>query len=200
VKLRVLTLSVIAIGLMLAQIAFAQDTKKAPTHEEMMASYMKYAAPGPYHKYLDPLVGSWDCTTKWWEDPNGPATESKATAEKKWILGGRFVQEDASSNMNGMPFHGMGMTGYDNITNKFNMVWLDEMATSVMYSTGTCDSTGKVITSLGSYPDPMDNMKEKNYKTVLRIIDNDHHVYEMYNIAPDGKEMKMFEVTYNRKK
>ncbi len=196
----ILTLSIIAVGLMLVSPAIAQDTKKAPTQEEMMASYMKYATPGPFHKYLDPLVGSWDCTATMWEDPSAPPSVSKATSEKKWVLGGRFVQEDASGEMNGMPFHGIGMTGYDNISKKFNFIWLDEMATSMMYITGDCDSTGKVITMFGNYTDPMSNMQEKKFKSVLRIIDNDHHAFEMYNIGPDGKDVKTFELAYTRKK
>jgi hypothetical protein len=200
VKVRILILSGLAACLLITGIALAQDTKKAMTQDEMMAAYMKYAAPGPFHKYLEPMVGSWDCVAKQWENPTAAPTESNATAEKKWILGGRFVEEEASGVMAGMPFHGIGLTGYDNMSNKYNMVWLDEMATSVMMTTGTCDSTGKVITMWGSYKDPMSNMEEKKFKTVTRIIDNDHHVYEMYNIGPDGKEFKMMELTYTRKK
>jgi hypothetical protein len=201
VKRFILTFGIIAFGLTLSGLVMAEDMKKTPAKdEEMMAAYMKYAMPGPYHKYLEPLVGSWDCTSKMWMDPSAPPQESKATSEKKWILGGRFVQEEASGEMNGMPFHGLGLTGYDNISNKFNFVWLDEMGTSVMYITGACDSTGKVITMYGSYPDPMTNMQEKKYKVVTRIVDNDHHLFEMYNIGTDGKEFKTLELSYTRKK
>jgi hypothetical protein len=199
-KLRILILSVLAVGLLSSSLTVAEDMKKAPTKEEMMAAYMKYATPGQYHKNLEPMVGNWDCVTRQWQDPAAQPTESNATAEKKWVLGGRFIEEEASGVMDGMPFHGIGFTGYDNMSQKYNMIWLDEMATSVMLTTGTCDSTGKVITMWGNYTDPMAKMQEKKFKSITRIIDNDHHVYEMYSIGPDGKEFKMLELSYTRKK
>jgi hypothetical protein len=193
-------LAILGFGIMVHQQAYSEETKKAPTQEEMMAVYMKYAQPGQYHKYLEPLVGSWNCTTKMWMDPSAPPQESKATGETKWILGGRFIQEDASGIMDSMPFHGMGITGYDNIKNEFVAFWIDEMGTSFMLTSGKCDSTGKVITMYGSWTDPMSNMAEKKFKSVMHIIDNDRHVSEMYDTGQDGKEFKTFEITYTRKK
>jgi hypothetical protein len=192
-------LAVLGFGSMIYQQAYSEDIKKAPTQDETMAAYMKYAQPGEFHKYLEPLVGNWDCSIKMWMNPGAPQ-ESKGTTVSKWILGGRFVQEEASGTMGDMPFHGMGITGYDNTKNEFVAVWIDEMATSFMLTSGKCDSTGKIITMLGSYTDPMANMAQTKFKTITRIIDNNQHVYEMYNTGPDGKEFKSLELTYTRQK
>jgi hypothetical protein len=199
-RFRLLNLVAVVLGIIFIQTALAEETKKAPSQEEMMAAYAKYAQPGEFHKYLEPLVGNWDCTVKMWMDPSAPPQESKTTNEAKWILGGRFVQEDASGTMGDMPFHGMGITGYDNVKNEYVAFWIDEMGTSFTFTSGKCDSTGKVITMYGSYTDPMSNMAEKKFKTITRIVDSNQHFYEMYNIGPDGKEVKLFEMTYNRKK
>jgi hypothetical protein len=190
--------SLFIIGAILIGSAMAEDKKM--TEQEMMAAYAKYMNPGPQHKLLEPLIGSWDCVSRMWMDPGAPPTESKATAEKKWILGGRFIQEDASGIMGGMPFQGMGITGYDLIEQKYNNVWLDVMATSMMITSGQMDATGKVLTMTGSYKDPMADMQEKKLKTILRIVSNDQHIYEMYDIQPNGKEVKIFDLTYTRKK
>jgi hypothetical protein len=195
-----LCLVILGLGFMLHQQAYSEETKKAPTQEEIMAAYMKYAQPGEFHKYLEPLVGNWDCSIKMWMNPGAPAQESKGTTISKWILGSRFVQEDASGIMDGMPFHGMGITGYDNVKNEYVAFWIDEMGTSFMFTSGKCDSTGKIITMFGSYTDPMSNMAEKKFKTVTRILDNNQHTYEMFNVNPDGKEFKMLEMTYIRQK
>ncbi len=189
-----------ALAMMLVGPAFSQDQKSKMSEQEMMAAYAIYATPGPQHKMLDPLVGSWDCTAQMWNDPGVPPTESKATCETKWILGGRFTQDDVTGDMGGMPFHGMGINGYDNFKKEFVSFWIDEMGTSFTLTSGQSDASGKVITMNGSYPDPAANMQERKFKTVTKIVDNDHHVYEMYNIGPDGKDVKTFAITYVRKK
>jgi hypothetical protein len=192
-----------AVGAFIAIQATAQDktpaTQKQPNQEEMMAVMMKYATPGPEHKALQPLIGSWDCNIKMWMEPSAPPTESKGTAENKWILGNRYVQEDVVGDMNGMPFHGMGLTGYDLYKKQYNWVWMDEMSTMIVYSSGKADSTGKVFTFGGNYDDIMTG-QPKTFKAVMRIVDDNKHVFEMYDVQPDGKEVKNFEVDYTRKK
>jgi hypothetical protein len=191
---------ILVFGAVLLGQANAQEKKNQPTMEQMMANYAKFAQPGQYHKYLEPTVGSWDCVAKMWMDPASGPQESKATSETKWVLGGRFVQENVSGEMGGTPFQGVGLSGYDNVKKEFVSIWADEMSTSILYTTGQCDSTGKVFTMFGSYTDPMSDMQEKKFRMVTRIISNDQHVNEMYDTAPDGKEFKSFEITYNRKK
>jgi hypothetical protein len=195
-----LCLAILGFGIMIHQQAYSEDTTKAPTQDEIMAAYMKYAQPGEFHKYLEPLVGEWAVSIKMWMNAGAPPEESKGTTVSKWILGSRFVQEDASGSMGGMPFHGMGITGYDNVKNEYVSFWIDEMATSFMITSGKSDPTGKIITMSGSYADPMANMAQTKFKTITRIIDNNQHVYEMYNTGSDGKEFKSLELTYTRQK
>jgi hypothetical protein len=183
---------------MLFTQANAEDKK--PTEEEIMAAYAKFSQPGEHHKMLEPLAGSWNCSSKMWMDPGAPPTESKAASESKWILGGRFLQEEVTGDMNGMPFHGMGITGYDNIKKEYVSFWIDEMATSFMLANGQMDEGAKNLTMMGTWKDPLANLAEKKFKTVLRITGSDQHVYEMYEFGPDGKQFKSFEITYTRAK
>jgi hypothetical protein len=193
-------LPVVGILFLISAVAAFAEEKKAPTQDEGMAIYMKYAAPGPNHKLLEPLVGSWNVTTRMWMYPTEPVDTSSGTSESKWIMGGRYVSEEVTGSAMGMPFHGMGITGYDNYNQKFVNVWLDEMSTGLMLSSGKADSSGKLFTMTGTYDDYITGMKNKPFKTIIRIIGNDKHVNEMYDIAPDGKEFKNFEATYTRKK
>jgi len=188
--------------LIMAMLVFntiAVADEKQPSDEEIMAIYMKYAAPGDNHKIFDAMIGSWDAVARWWGDPAAPPSESKATSECKWILGGRFIQDDVTGEAGGMPFHGLGITGYDNYKKQYIAYWFDEMATSCMTSIGSIDSTGKIITMGGTYED-MVSGKAKKFKSITRIVNNDQHIYEMYDYSDDGKEWKNFEVIYNRKK
>ena len=46
---------------------------------------------------------------------------------------------------------------------------------------------------------PMDNTK-KTMKQVVTMTDEDHHTFEMYDVAPDGKETKGLTIKYTRVK
>src|SRR5437868_4593615 len=94
------------------------DDKKGDPFEAMR----KAAAPGPFHKKLDPLAGSWTWTSKFYGTT--PPQEGSGTAERKWIMDGRFLQEDVfSKELLGQPFKGFGLTGYDNMQKKYVAVW-----------------------------------------------------------------------------
>jgi hypothetical protein len=176
----------------------AEDKKM--TEEEMMTAYAKYMNPGPQHKLLDPMVGTWDCSSRMWMNPDSLPMTSIAVSEKQWVLGGRFIEENVTGEMMGTMFHGLGLTGYDLINLEYIHVYLDEMSTSMMISKGQVDSFGKIFTFYSKYKDPMDNMKEKEVKNVVTVIDNNKHIFEMYEKGPDGKDKKSFDITYTRKK
>src|SRR3989442_441387 len=64
----------------------------APTDEKaMMEAWAKVATPGEAHKWLEPVVGTWDAKITMWMTPGAPPQESTGTSENKWVLGGRFV-------------------------------------------------------------------------------------------------------------
>jgi hypothetical protein len=199
-KLFTITVLIFAVTAIFIGQSYSEDKKVNQSQEEMMAVWMKYATPGEHHKALDPLVGSWDCVVKSQMDPNTPAEESKGICESHWILDGRYVQEDMSGEMGGMPYKGLGLDGYDNMKQEYTMFWADNMSTAYMVITGPIDPSGKAITLKGSMPDPMNNLKEKKFRAIRRIINSDQNVFEMYDLGPDGKEFLSLEVTYNRKK
>ena len=70
--------------------------------------------------------------------------------------------------------------------------------TGFIIAEGTCDASGKVITYRGEGPDPMSG-QTKRFKSVLRIVNKNKHVFDVYGTTPDGKEFKSAEVTYTRK-
>lgn len=169
--------------------------------DEMM-EYMKLGEPTEHHKQLEPTVGRFDYVTKWRMSSEMPWGESKGVAESKWILGGRFIAQEIKGepdeSMGGMSFDGFGISGYDTIKKKHINLWIDNMSTVFMTSEGNCDESGKVFTFQSEFNCPM-TKQEKKVRTVLRIINNNKHVFEMYDRDEDGKEFKSLEVTYTRK-
>ena len=120
------------------------------------------------------------------------------TAETRLILGGRFLQEDYSNTFANTPFQGHGLTGYDLLKQKYVNVWVDNLGSWLTLSEGSLDPSGKVLTLTGEMPDPQTG-KGRPTKTVTRIESADRHVFEIYDHV-DGKDVKIMEVTYTRRK
>ena len=180
----------------------AQDanTPDSAQMAAMMAQMMKIATPGPQHKQLMTLAGKWTFTSRMYMGgPGAPPTESPGTADMEALAGGRYLMQKAKGEFSGMPFDGVGITGYDNGMQKYVSTWMDNMGTMIMTGTGTADSTGKVITFVFVYDDPMTGEKGKRPRQVLRIVSSDELVYEMYD-SQGGKEFKVGEMAYRRVK
>jgi len=170
---------------------------------EMMKKMMEFATPGEFHKRLEPLVGKWEYTARWWMSPDAPPESAKGTCENKWILDGRYLHQEvlgAPTESPEPPLKGFGVIGYDNLRKQYFVVWIDNMGTGVMLGYGTCDPTGKVLTISGEASDPMTGETNRKWRSVTRIESDDKHVGEMYGPGPDGKEFKQLEIVYTRTK
>jgi hypothetical protein len=176
--------------------AFAAEEPKAD--DPMMKAWMEYATPGETHKAMENLVGTWDTTVKSYMMPGEP-TEQKGTSTFESAMEGRYIMEKAEGNFQGMPFHGMGIYGYDNGKKTYVSTWVDNMGTGIMHGTGQSPDGGKTINWSSTSYDPM-TKKEQLYRSVMHKMSPDQYHFEMYGPGPDGKEMKMMEITYNRKK
>ena len=206
-KVRNSLAGLLALGMVILVSAAALGADKAkkagkagpPDEKAMMEAMAKAGTPGEAHKKLEPMVGTFDVKAKMWMDPSKPAEESTGKTESKWVLGNRFVQENFEGTMMGQPFSGMGYWGYDNITKKYTGTWMDSMGTAMMNSTGKMDASGKVLTYTSMMNDPMTGKLVKITEKVT-VTDNDHHMMEMWGPDPTGKNYKMMEITYVRKK
>jgi uncharacterized protein DUF1579 len=184
-----------------AGVAAADDKPAAPApdHKAMMEAWTKFATPGPGHKALEPLVGTWNAKVTSWMAPGAAPIVSDGVSENSWILGGRYLQQKHEGSFMGQPFSGLGYTAYDNYKKQYLATWMDNMGTSILSMAGTADDSGKTLTMEGKMDDFLTG-RELTVKSTLRILDGDHDVYEMWSPGPDGKMFKMMEIDYTRKK
>jgi hypothetical protein len=178
--------------------ALAQDGGSKPDEKAMMEAMAKAAAPGPEHKQLEAMVGSWTTETKTWMAPGQPPMVSSGAAENTSILGGRYIQQEYKGDFMNMPFVGTGLTGYDKTLKRYVATWADNMSTGILRLTGTYDEATKTYTYDGTYPDPTAG-KELPTRMAIRIVSANQHVMEWYDPTPDGKWQKVMEITYTRK-
>ena len=179
-------------SLFLAPSIFSQDDDMAAQQQ----AWMDYMTPGPMHEMMAKSVGDWSATIKYWMDPSGEPTVTEGTSKVEMILGGRYLKETSNSTVMGMPMDGISITGYDNAAKEFTNIWIDNMGTGITVAKGTYDEATNTITLLGSMIDPMTG-KDTKYRETLHLIDDNHHVFEMFT-DHDGQEIKTMEVEYTR--
>jgi hypothetical protein len=182
--------------------ASAQENKPAqtPPIDEKTATEMmqKLATPGEGHKKLDVLVGSWNAKSSMWGDPSKPPEVSEGTSEHKWVLGGRYVEQRFEGTFMGMPFSGIGYTGYDNYKKRYVGVWMDSAGTAMFHTTGSFDASGKVLTSAGRMDD-FTSGKVITIREKMTIVNKDEVLFEMWVPDPTGKDYLMMKIDYTRK-
>lgn len=176
----------------------SKPQNKPQMDPKMMEAMTQAGTPGDAHKKLDGMVGTWTAKVTSRMEPGADSITMEGTSENKWIMGGRYLEQRFSGTFMGTPFDGIGYTGYDNVKKQYWGTWMDSMSTGMMLSGGGMGSDG-TWTFTGTFPDPMTG-KDQKVDTKMKIVDADHHNFEMWTPAPDGKMFKSMEIAYARKK
>jgi len=170
-----------------------------PEQQAMMKKWMDFSTPNENHKLLASKEGKWADTVKMWEQPGQEPDITSGTSEFKMIMDGRYLSDTTEGSFMGNPFHGHGLTGYDNLKKKFFSIWIDNMGTGVMIAEGSYDAGAKAFKYTTESPDVMTG-KYVAARSVEKMIDNDHWTMEMYQNDKTGKEYKSMEINYTRLK
>lgn len=153
--------------------------------------------PGSQHQLLQQLVGAWRVRITFWSSPESKGQVSHGTSESRWVLGGRFIQENFTGKVEGEPYTGMGMIGYDNGARGFKTVWLDSFNTSVASASGSYVEATKTFELVGEVYDPMrGGLKE--VRSTIHLATPDSYIFSMYDETPTGRRFKSFEMYYSR--
>ena len=125
------------LGALLASVGAAQPISQLPDPVEG-----DIAKRGTAHVRLDPLVGDWDTTIKFWDGPEqDQPIELAGSVHREWVFGGRFLEEhieehsDSDIYLNeargrrpethaGVVYHGMGLYGYDRLTGLYEHIYM----------------------------------------------------------------------------
>ena len=172
----------------------------------MMKQMVEMSKLNENHKMLADMDGNWNYAIKMWmnPDPSAKPQESKGTATRKSVMGGRYVvmdvtgkmqMPDQAGKMKDMEFKGMGVEGYDNVKQKFVSSWIDNMGTGIQFSDGTYDPATKTLTYTSEI-EMMHGMKMP-VREVIRLTDKDHMKLEWYE-THGGQEKKTMEIAYTR--
>ena len=169
----------------------------SPEAAAMMEAYMKAATPGAEHEMLAQMVGTYEMTVTSWMEPGTEPMVSVGTAEREMIFDGRVLQETVTADMMGQPFHGVGNTGFDNVTGTYWSTWSDNMATGITLMEGMIDMESHTAVWEGMSPDPVAG-KKTPMKIEAKLMDG-KEVNTFFMTGPDGEMVKSMEITYVKK-
>ena len=189
-----MVLAIMAAGVF--NTAFAQDPGG---NADAMKAWQEAATPGKFHKMLDVNVGKWDAEMKMWMGPGEPV-KSTGTEECRWVMGGRYLEQNFKGTAMGMPMEGKGFTGYDNFNKKYVGFWIDNFGTGMATMDGQMDPDGKTLTLNGTMDEPATGQHAKPVRYIARVLDQNTRVFEMHDLTLPEPNTKVMEITYKRKK
>lgn len=187
----------LATALACPPLAAQEPGKASPEQLAAMQAYQRAATPGPAHAGLAMTVGDYTVSIKSWSTPGAEPTVDTGTATRRMLLDGRVVAEELRASMGGQAFNGFGLTGFDNVSGKYWSTWNDSMGTGLTVAEGACDAAAR-CTMQAHWNDPVTRQRTEA-RLAIRWESPSVEVFEMYAAGPDGKEMKMMEMTYTRK-
>jgi hypothetical protein len=153
---------------------------------EFKAEMQRLASPGPFHKHLDPIVGTFNVIHK--------GQEAKAKTTNRWVLGNRFIHQSVEGTWNGKRFAGLSFLGYDNVSARYTLVQFDTLGTYMMFMSGTCDDAKQVFTFTGEYGN--EKLKIKT-RSVLTIASREGYTWQGW-VEMNGEEVQNLDAIFVR--
>lgn len=148
------------------------------------------------HQRLAGMVGEWEGTFRLWFTPDALACESPQRGQIRSVLGGRFLLHEYKTRFNDEPIEGLVLHGFHLDAQQWESAWVESFGTgtNIMFSTGGAQRDPDV---LGSYGDPAGGPRW-GWRTRMEQPDADSLVITMFNITPQGEEMRAVETRYTR--
>jgi len=196
---RCLTLAAALSLTALIGVAHAADAAKLPESPgDLLKAMAEAGKPSAEHQKLQPLVGDWNFTLKMWMDPSQPPAELRGTVQRKWIMGGRFVQETVKGEFEGKPFEGLGLWGYDSGEKKFTTVRACGLCGTVSSGHSDIDAAGTKFVCATEGRCPLTGQTIKGRDEV--VIESDDKIVTNIYKTIGGEEAKVMEIVSVRKK
>lgn len=166
--------------------------------ELALAAWDRAAEPGPWHAFLARRAGRWNVAGSIWNEPGGQPARSTGESRLEMMLGGRFLQERHKGRVEGRPYEGLGLLGFDNADSTVTIVWLDNLGTRTAVLGGPAGAPGEPLELRGTYTDPASG-RTVSLRLVITWDGADRQRWEYFG-APEGfDEARLMELVYTRR-
>jgi hypothetical protein len=199
-------------ALTLAPPASAQksDGSAASPTQQAVPAWVQRGIPGPGHAALTPLVGSWSVELSVYgamgRSPDLPPLESKdIRTTRAWVADGQYLEDTTEGTVGGQPYWRRGWLGYSNLDRRYEWVTIAPRVPMMIYLGKPGSGAEMPIEVTGVFTDQgvvnEDTVgRPVAQRTVIRIDDDDRHVFELYFTPPGGKEQLALRSAYTRVK
>jgi hypothetical protein len=204
--IRALSCLVLLLG---TSVPAVQDRQPQTTPAALaMPQFAQRGLPGPAHKALQPLIGSWQVEKTLYiagATPQKPITTKEMTCHREWVADGRFVRDETEGQINGNPYWRLGLLGYSVMDERYEWITIDRTNSMMMIYQGKPRSGyEQPITLTGVFTDQgliseSTTGKRIGQRTVIRIENIDRHVLELYFKVPGQPEFLADRSIYTRK-
>ncbi|MHC4824546.1 MAG: DUF1579 family protein, partial [Planctomycetota bacterium] len=121
------------------------DAEMTPEQlQEIMMEQMKMGQPGPQHEQLQAMAGEWSTKMKMrMGGPDSPWQEYEGHSKIQIALGGRYIIEKFTGELGMMgKMDGLLILGYNNMTEEYESIWMDNMSTWPQFAKGVVNEEG----------------------------------------------------------
>ncbi|MCC6486264.1 MAG: DUF1579 family protein [Candidatus Hydrogenedentes bacterium] len=167
--------------------------------EEDMQAVMLAGTPGDMQARLAKDVGTWRGKMTMWMIPGAEPVVTDCSSTITSIMDGRYTRIETASEMPGMgPFTGLGVNGFDNVSQKFVSTWIDNHSTGILTGEGKLSGDGKAIEWEFSYNCPL-TKKPSAMRQIETIGEQGTKTLDMFGADPkSGKEFHMMHLELSR--
>ena len=190
-----LAVAAVGLGWVGGFVTAGEHEDKAPGAGD--TAEMPMAAPGEEHKELAKVAGEWHAENTYYT-PQGEVV-SKDAETARVVMNGWFVETDYSGSMMGKPWKGRSVTGFDQHTKEYVVVWYSEMGSAISVHRGKKCPKG-IIHLYGQTFNPMAGKVVPSLMQMHPTDESGKHKFEMY-WSNEAKEpvTKLMSIVYTRK-
>jgi len=168
-----------------------------PRMEDTLARSSAASQPGPEHRWLEPLIGSWKIEMTWYS-PGAPTLRTSGTSENRWILGGRFVLAEAAAGEGPTAIEDKTLYGYDRWERKFFSLGLRTVGAGLTQDWGFYDPVSRSFALSGKDRDQATG-RLGVHRQLIKVLGPDRYSIEVFADVPQRRPLKVLEIGFTRR-
>ena len=157
------------------------------------------AEPQKEHQWLSKLVGEWIYESECSMGPDQPQMKTGGREVVKSLGGLWTIGEGQGEMPDGGTWDSIMTLGYDPQTKRFVGTYVASIMTYLwIYSNGSLDSTGKVLTLDAEGPSFSGDGTMVQYQDIIEFVSDDHRTLSSQTLGADGQWVPFMKAHYRR--